>query len=84
MASCRKDVECLFGILKKRFRILRCPILFNQEESINNLFKACCVFHNMLLEWDGLADLGTNDEDWIARDSAEVAEVSVQPLQLIL
>jgi hypothetical protein len=51
MGSCRKDVEDLFRILQKEFRILRTPtMLFNKEGSIKSLLKTCCVLHKMLVD----------------------------------
>jgi hypothetical protein len=53
ISSVRKDVECTFGILKSRFRCLKVPILLNEVCDVKNLFTACCIFHNMLLDHDG-------------------------------
>ena len=50
--STRKDVECTFGQLKNRFRILKRPIEMESVHDINLLFKACCVLHNMILIYD--------------------------------
>jgi len=50
--STRKDVECTFGQLKNRFRILKRPIEFDNINEINLIFKACCVMHNMILIYD--------------------------------
>ncbi|KAL1523828.1 hypothetical protein AB1Y20_018749 [Prymnesium parvum] len=72
--SIRKDVEGLFGIMKKRFAILRRTFMFNSRELINNVFKTCCVLHNMLLKHDGFADIGQSERDWILRDEAEEEE----------
>ena len=75
----RKDVERTFGTLKKRFRILRLPFLYEREERVTNVFKMCCVPHNRLLEEDGIADLGQAETDWIdrqIRDPALVRPVS--------
>ena len=53
LESIRKDVECTFGSLKKRFKCLKAwSELFNQID-IANQFVTCCVLHNMLLEYDG-------------------------------
>ena len=41
LESVRKDVECFFGILKGRFRILKLPILYSDKEDIENVFFAC-------------------------------------------
>ncbi|CAN0416889.1 unnamed protein product, partial [Ascophyllum nodosum] len=48
LESVRKDVECFFGILRGRFRILKLPILFRSRERIDNAFFTCCILHNML------------------------------------
>ena len=50
--SVRKDVECTFGILKNRFRILKTPMLFHDKATIDDIFWTCCVLHNMLLDHD--------------------------------
>jgi len=52
--SVRKDVECLFGILKKRFRRLGVPSLAHFAENINTMVKVCSILHNMLLAHDDL------------------------------
>ncbi len=52
--SVRKDVECLFGILKKRFRYLGIASHTHFPENINNMVKVCSILHNMLLSYDGL------------------------------
>ncbi len=59
--SVRKDVECLFGFLKNRFRILGVSSLAHYVENINNMVKVCSVLHNMLLEHDGLDVAGEED-----------------------
>lgn len=56
--SVRKDVECVFGILKQRFRMLRNGILLEDEKYVEYAFKTCCILHNMILLYDGL------DERW--------------------
>lgn len=54
MESVRKDVECTFGSLKARFRILRNPIEYHDQSCIDNVFFTCCIIHNILLTIDGL------------------------------
>lgn len=58
LESVRKRIECIFGILKKRFRLLKLPINLQYKDDVQNAFITCCVFHNMLLRYDGL------DEKW--------------------
>lgn len=56
--SMRKDVECTFGILKGRWRILKTGIRIQNLTTVDNIWYTCCTFHNMLLNVDGL------DERW--------------------
>jgi hypothetical protein len=50
----RKDVECAFGIMKGRFRILKTGIRLHSIESVDMIWMTCCALHNLLLEVDGL------------------------------
>ena len=68
LASVRKDVECAFGILKKRFRMLRLPFLVRDAIDIEKIFKTCMIIHNMLLIDDGLNSIGDLDGDWLTED----------------
>ena len=58
LESMRKDVECTFGILKGRWRILKTGIRLFGVKSADQIFLTCCALHNWLLEIDGL------DERW--------------------
>jgi hypothetical protein len=50
IAAARKDVECVFGILKKGFESLKAWSWFQKQSSIDDAFiTACCMLHNMLL-----------------------------------
>jgi len=68
LESIRKDVECTFGIMKRRFRILRTPVEYRQPVRIEQLFKTCCHLHNRLLVHDGLDTIGDLESDWLAAD----------------
>jgi hypothetical protein len=50
--SVRKDVECTFGILKNRFRILLNGINYQKKETIEHIFVAACMLHNIILGYD--------------------------------
>ena len=50
----RKDVECTFGIMKGRWRILKTGIHLHAVQSVDMIWATCCALHNMLLEVDGL------------------------------
>ena len=64
----RKDVECTFGVMKKRFRILKVPSTFKTAAVISNVCRTCCVLHNMLLDHDGLTTIGQLERDWMKAD----------------
>ena len=71
LESVRKDSECVFGIMKKRFRILRLPFEYKNSADIDAVMYTCAALHNMLLKYDGRADLGMDDsEHWIKADIA--------------
>ena len=64
----RKDVECTFGILKGRWRILKAGVRLHGVDSCDKVWKTCCAFHNLLLDVDGLSEnwdgeLGVFDTD---------------------
>ena len=61
----RKAVECTFGVMKKRFRILRRDMECREPETIESTFKACCALHNILLRHDKLNTVGYNRADWV-------------------
>jgi Plant transposon protein len=51
--SIRKDVECSFSILKKRFQLLKNAINWHRKSDIDNAVFSCVILHNMLHEFDG-------------------------------
>ena len=68
MESARKDVECTFGILKKRFLFLKNPIELHAPEKTEAAFLTCAGIHNWLHDydgwddWEGRADLLTEED----------------------
>ncbi|CAM9263664.1 unnamed protein product, partial [Discosporangium mesarthrocarpum] len=59
LESVRKDVECYFGRLKGRVRILKLPMLYWASSNclrkkMDNMFFMCCILQNMLHTYDGL------------------------------
>jgi len=69
LESMRKDVECTFGILKGRWRILKLGIRLQGVESVDKIWLTCCALHNGLLEIDGLnaewGEVSMPDSDWL-------------------
>jgi len=64
LESIRKDVECTFGIMKGRFRILKLPFEFESETHIDNVFYTCCVLHNQIQRLQGFDNVWKEDVDW--------------------
>jgi hypothetical protein len=62
LESARKDVECVFGTLKKRWSCLKNPILIQDQDRIDDVFMTCCILHNMLLQYD-YGDVEEDEED---------------------
>ena len=58
-----KNTEGTFGILKKRFNILKVGTRGFKVELCDNIFLTCCVLHNMLLFEDGLANWETDERE---------------------
>ncbi len=50
LKSVCKDVECTFGILKKRWKILNNGLLYQDICSCKKIFVTCCCIHNFLLD----------------------------------
>ena len=61
--SVRKDVECVFGILKKRFLFLKHPVRLHNADTIHKAFVTCCVIHNILVDHDGRDNWNDSGED---------------------
>jgi hypothetical protein len=68
LESVRKDVECVFGIMKSRFRILRHGMRIHYFHEIDAVWFTCCIMHNMLLEHDGYTDALNTEEAWESLD----------------
>lgn len=85
--SVRKTVECVFGILKGRFRILKIPIRFQKQREVENVFKTCCCIHNIILENDSQVkewETGVNYEGADGLHDIEDLNTSLTFLQLYL
>lgn len=54
IATVRKDIECVFGSMKKRFEWLKGWSTVLKQQSMDNAFVTCCMLHNLLLSHDGL------------------------------
>ena len=73
--SMRKDIECRFGILKRRFAILNNGIKLGSISQCDQVWCTCCAFHNKLLLHDEL-DKGWKDGLSMDKDGDPITEVS--------
>ena len=56
MESVRKDIECYFGRLKQRFKVLRIPNLLTDKNQIDNMMFTIVAIQNMLLDYTLVAE----------------------------
>jgi hypothetical protein len=66
LTELRKDVECTFGILKGRWRILKTGIRVHNTEVSDNIWMTCCALHNILRE-DGFPSSYEADDGGVPR-----------------
>lgn len=78
--SVRKDSECVFGILKRRFRVLKIPSLLSTPAQLDDIMRSSAILHNMLLQYDGLDTIGQYDDDWVLMGDNAVAELGEEVL----
>jgi hypothetical protein len=50
LESVRKDVECTFGILKKRWRVLNDGFYYHDINTCEKIFVTCCCLNNFLVD----------------------------------
>ena len=62
LESVRKDAECTFGILKKRWRILKNQMLIYNKARIDTMVFKCAVLHNMLIAHDATDEWKDEDD----------------------
>ncbi len=61
LESIRKDIEGVFGHLKRRFLFLKHFNRMHCQSDIDNAFVTCCMLHNMLLKENGYLDPDLKD-----------------------
>ena len=83
LESIRKDVECTFGILKGRWRILKTGIRIHGTQSCDDIFKTCCALHNLLLEVDGIDNESNWLGDWGLHNSVDDVINNINPYALL-
>ena len=83
LESIRKDVECTFGILKGRWRILKTGIRIHGTQSCDDIFKTCCALYNLLLEGDGIDNESNWLGDWGLHNSLDDVINDITPYALL-
>ena len=80
LESLRKDVECLFGILKIRWKCLESGLRFRDIRVVEKVFIVCCMLHNIMLsEMERETSYRVGRGAPIGRDAIWLADP--QPLQ---
>ena len=76
-------MECTFGTLKIRCRILLYPSELHHLAHIEDVFKCCCIFHNMILAYDRDHHMECQlweNVDWSVLDPDDLSEEVVDAL----
>jgi hypothetical protein len=58
--SARKDIERTFGVLQKRWVVVRGPAYGWSPQNIGDIMKTCIILHNMIIEDEGPSSLNTS------------------------
>jgi hypothetical protein len=58
--SVRKDVECAFNLLKKRFNILVIPDRSYSQHILDLIMCACIILHNIIIDDERDGDYDNN------------------------
>ena len=76
--SIRKPQECVFGVMKRRWRIIKGPMRLKAYKNgdgiakvvgkMDNIFKMCAMMHNMILEHNDQHTIGEREGDWTVAD----------------
>ncbi len=52
-SRCRRYVECAFGVIANKWRVLHTAILLKLD-NVDKIVKACCLLHNFVRKRDGI------------------------------
>ena len=84
LGSPRKDIETIFGRLKKRFAILANGPRVQKKDEVDHIFITCCILHNQILKHDGYLDtefpFSADGAIYCTSGSLACADVNVQYL----
>ena len=69
LSSARVKVECAFGLLKSRWRVLQKRFDSSVEFAVKNAI-ACAVLHNLCIQWG---------DEWVEEDNENPCPPNVGP-----
>jgi len=75
----RKDIERAFGVLRRRFSILKRPARLYDRDQLRDIVLACVILHNMIVEDEKEEDIEENLDLNVAASSATVQEPENSP-----
>ena len=76
LTRARRYVECAFGILANKWRILHRPIDLKRETAIS-VVKACTVLHNLIIEKEGIElEKESNSENLLPHEVSPSVETA--------
>jgi len=52
ISRARRTVECVFGVLSNKWRVLHTPLLV-EPDFADDIIKSCCILHNFVRKIDG-------------------------------
>ena len=77
--GCRKDIECAFGVLQARFKIIREPARMWDIADLAIIMRSCIILHNMIVE----DERDTYAQHWTDYDQSEASGSSTsQPFSI--
>jgi hypothetical protein len=87
--SCRKDVECFFGVAKSQWRWVRNKVEYHDALIIEHAMRTICILHNMLLaykeydtfQWDAV---DPDEEEGVHAEMAASEEAQLLVRQNII
>lgn len=80
----RKDIERSFGVLRRRFSILKRPARLYDRDQLHDIVLACVILHNMIVEDEKEEDIEENLDLNVAPSSTCVEEPEISPSENIL
>jgi hypothetical protein len=79
----RKDIERAFGVLQRRWCILKHPARLYDREVLRDVVYACIILHNMIVEDEKAEEIEENLDLNVAASSATIQEPEVSPDQSV-